>query len=226
MTPPSRRRTADIADAIRAQAVAAGMDTPAVRGADWRQAIVQTVGSDGTVTTTDGVIARRLETYQNAAVNDRIVITLSGSGNWLAVGRMLTTGDPAWATYTPSWLGSTTNPSIGNGTLTGRYTLIGKTCHAAVIVIPGSTTAFGSGTYTFGVPFMSADDAVAYLGVARLTSGSTYIGQVNLGAGGTVANATFPASTTDTRGANMSQIAPATFANGNILRMSLTYQIA
>lgn len=81
---------ADVADAIRRQAVAAGVATPSVRGADWQTATVTAVGTDGTVTC-GTIVARRLETYQNPLVGDRIVITQSGNGNWLACGR--TTSD-------------------------------------------------------------------------------------------------------------------------------------
>lgn len=76
-----------LADAIRQQAVQAGTSTPAVRGSDWRQAIVQTVNSDGTILTTDGITARRLESYTGPKVGDKIVVTISGSGNWLALAR-------------------------------------------------------------------------------------------------------------------------------------------
>jgi hypothetical protein len=78
---------AALADAIRKQAVQSGEQTPNVRGADWRQAIVATVGTDGTVITTDGVTARRLDSYQNPLTGDRIILSVSGSGNWLACGR-------------------------------------------------------------------------------------------------------------------------------------------
>ncbi|MCD9196083.1 hypothetical protein [Streptomyces albireticuli] len=84
---------ADLADAIRRQAVQAGAETPAVRGADWRLATVATVNTDGTIITTDGITARRLETYRAPAVNDVIVVTVSGNGNWIAAGRMATTLD-------------------------------------------------------------------------------------------------------------------------------------
>lgn len=218
---------ADLADAIRAQAVQAGAESPQVRGADWRMGTVQTVGSDGTVTTTDGVIARRLEAYTQPAVGDVVIITGSSAGSWVCWGRMGTdSGTGAWASYTPAWTGATTNPVLGNGTLVGRYAVTGKTCHVAIRLIPGSTTTFGSGTYLFGVPLTAVSGGVEYLGVARLTAGSTYIGQVDLGAGGSSMNATFPSQSNPGIAANMSQIAPATFASGHTLRMVLTYEIA
>ncbi|WP_327300373.1 hypothetical protein [Streptomyces goshikiensis] len=86
-----------LADAIARQAVAASLDSPAVRGADWRQAIVDTVNIDGTITTTDDVVARRIGRYVSAAPGDLIVISVSGSGQWLALGR-LATGTGGWTT--------------------------------------------------------------------------------------------------------------------------------
>lgn len=77
----------ELVDALHQQAVRAGADTPAVRGADWRMATVATVGSDGTVATTDGITARRMDTYVSPAASDLIYITQAGSGNWLAWGR-------------------------------------------------------------------------------------------------------------------------------------------
>lgn len=203
----------------------AGQDTPAVRGADWQTATVTAVGSDGTVNC--GTIrARRLDSYTNPAVGDQIVITQSGLRNWLALGRTTAGLDPAWQAYTVAWTAATTNPTLGNGVMTGRYARIGRTCHVAIRLVPGSTTAFGTGNYLFSVPFPSADDIVEYLGTARLTAGSTYIGQCVLGPGASVLNATFPASATPATAANLSGTAPATFAAGHILRIALTYQTA
>lgn len=76
-----------LADAVRQQAVDAGTSTPAVRGGDWRLGVVATVGTDGTVTTTDGVIARRHAGYMSPAVGDTIELGISSAGNWIARGR-------------------------------------------------------------------------------------------------------------------------------------------
>jgi hypothetical protein len=133
----------------------------------------------------------------------------------------------AWQAYSVAWTASTTNPAIGNGTMTGRYALTGKTCHVSIKIVPGSTTTFGSGTYTFNVPFASSNDTVEYGGFARLSSGgNVYIGQSAIGANVNTFNATFPQSGSPALGANMSPTAPTTFASGNLLRLQLTYQIA
>ncbi|MFF8784846.1 hypothetical protein [Streptomyces sp. NPDC015125] len=94
---------ADLADALRRQATQAGADSPAVRGSDWRQAIVATVGTDGTVTTSDGIIARRMATYVTPAAGETIVVSISSSGNWLAHGRIAPVSTAGtWQTLTLS----------------------------------------------------------------------------------------------------------------------------
>lgn len=216
----------EVAAALRRRAVQAAVAEPAARGGDWRLAVVATVGASGTVTTTDGIVARRLESYLNPQVGDLIRIDISSLGDWTAPGRTATTDVRGWTSYTPTWTAGTTNPTVGNAVRAGRYQRFEKTCHVAIRLVPGGTTVFGSGAYLFGLPFPTADDVAEYVGSARLTAGSTYIGQCFAGAGATEMNVTFPASATPATAANMTQAAPATFASGHILRLSLTYQIA
>jgi hypothetical protein len=134
-----------------------------------------------------------------------------------------------WQSYTPAWTASTTNPTLGNGSLTGQYMLVGKTCHVQLGLSIGSTTTIGSGTYQFSVPFTAAagGTTVQYIGMARLAVGTVrWLGQMVLGAGAAVANVSFPTNTTTTTASNMTAAAPVTPASGNVLTMSLTYQTA
>lgn len=79
----------DLAAGIAQAARQAGRDDPAVRGADWQTAVVTAVNADGTVNV--GTIkARRLESYLVPTVGDQIIISRSGAGNWVAVGRTAT----------------------------------------------------------------------------------------------------------------------------------------
>lgn len=59
----------------------------------------------------------------------------------------------AWTAYTPTLYGSTTNPTIGNGSITGRYVNIGATIIGEIRIIAG-TTGFnrGAGTYSVSLP--------------------------------------------------------------------------
>ncbi|MEL7994319.1 hypothetical protein AAG656_28870 [Streptomyces albidoflavus] len=76
----------DLAAALQRQAVRKVAAAPAARGADWRMATVTAVDPAGTVTA-DGIVCRRLETYTAPAVGDLIIISQSGAGSWIALGR-------------------------------------------------------------------------------------------------------------------------------------------
>lgn len=132
----------------------------------------------------------------------------------------------AWTAYTPTWTGATTNPAIGNGSIVGRYIKIGRTVTAEVILTMGSTTTYGSGSQEIGVPVTAAAAIVSYLGTARFTGASTWLGQTYLILGNNTMQVTFPASASATTGASMSPTVPETQSNGDILRAAITYQSA
>jgi len=131
-----------------------------------------------------------------------------------------------WTTYTPTWTAATTNPSLGNGSITGRYMKVGRTVTVSIMLTIGSTTTLGTGAYLIGVPVPAAAAVVSSLGAARLSAADTWLGHMFLASGASAANVTFPATATNTRGANMSGTVPETLAAGHILRVSLTYQAA
>ena len=66
-------------------------------------------------------------------------------------------GEPggAWITWTPTW----TNLTVGNGTLTSRYTQVGKTVKFRITLVFGGTSSI-SGTVSHSLPATS----VAYAG--------------------------------------------------------------
>lgn len=96
MTKSSHATTKDLAWAVAQRAKRAGEQAPTVRGSNWRLATVTAVGTDGTVTA-DGLIYRRMETYQAPVIGDVIVVSQSSSGNLIAHGRMAGTTAPAGA---------------------------------------------------------------------------------------------------------------------------------
>lgn len=51
------------------------------------------------------------------------------------------------------WTAATTNPVIGNGSLTSRYRSVGKTFDWEVRIVTGSTTTYGTGTWQLVPPF-------------------------------------------------------------------------
>ncbi|WP_275558478.1 hypothetical protein [Streptomyces sp. 5-6(2022)] len=167
----------DLADAIRLQAVTAGATEPTVRGADWQTAIVTAVGT-GTVDC-GTITARRLESYQNPAVGDRIVITQSGNGNWLACGRTVGATEQAFLTYTPTWTADTTNPSLGNGSLVGRYWRYGTNVVGSINLTVGSSTTLGSGNYFWQLPTNAGPNGLIAIGSAQvlIAGGNRWPGQ-------------------------------------------------
>lgn len=74
----------------------------------------------------------------------------NGLGGWACFGE----GNSVWAAYTPVWTASSSNPSIGNGTLVGRYCVLAglNSMRVSVRLVIGSTTTTGSGTWGFSLP--------------------------------------------------------------------------
>lgn len=115
------------------------------------------------------------------------VCTTAGSpGTWNQVGLPNT----AWTSYTPTWSSSGTQPSIGNGSLIGRYVRQGKMCSVRIALKGGSTTTVGTGGYSFALPFSAAITAGEQVLAAELYDGASHYisyGLVGDGGGSSVA---------------------------------------
>ena len=72
-------------------------------------------------------------------------------------------GYPAYFNFAVSWTGSGSNPAIGNGTIEGKFCIIGTMVQAWAKITIGSTTTFGSGNYsvTLPIPKHASLDALA-----------------------------------------------------------------
>lgn len=126
-----------------------------------------------------------------------------------------------WDIYVPTVTG-TTNPSIGNGVLTGRYLRLGKTIICTIVMQMGSTTTYGSGTWTITLPVASvwASQTDVSMGSAHLFDTSATArktGQVfNVGQS-TVRIVTDSATLVGTA-------VPWTWATGDVLSLDLVYE--
>lgn len=58
----------------------------------------------------------------------------------------------SWTAYTPSWTADNGAPVLGNGTIFGRYQLLGKRCAIEVFLNFGTTTSGGQGLWRFSYP--------------------------------------------------------------------------
>lgn len=72
--------------------------------------------------------------------------------NLICAPRAKTFGAPVtdWQSYTPSWLGG--SPSIGNGTLTGKWRRVGDSVELSIAMVSGTTTTYGGGNWAFSLP--------------------------------------------------------------------------
>lgn len=130
-------------------------------------------------------------------------------------------GDP-WTAYNPTWTASTTNPTLGNGTLVGAYMQAGKLIHFRLRLTIGSTTNVGSGAYSFGLPVpcvVGFNWAFAMTAVLQDAGSGRYT------------RAAYLASTTtfvltDASGVNVTHASPFAPANGDTISVAGTYEAA
>lgn len=127
-------------------------------------------------------------------------------------------------TYTPTWSGG--SPSIGNGTLTGRYQRTGKRIDLQIQLTGGSTTNWGGATgWAFSLPVTAVSDTVYYVGIAHILDSGTgfHTGVALINPGGTTFS--INPSTAGTGGV-FNSTNPITWATGDEIRINITYTVA
>ena len=124
------------------------------------------------------------------------------------------------ATYTPAWTGSTTNPVIGNGSISGQYFQIQKLIVGQIFIVCGSTTTYGSGTYRFSVPVaMTGNNTMMSYGQI-LDASAGYVGYT--GSGIYLSSTTFEFRTH--AAAAFSPTVPVTLAASDQIRIQFIYE--
>lgn len=123
-------------------------------------------------------------------------------------------------TYTPSWTSSGTAPSLGNGTLTGRYIQIGNLVIVTINGTMGSTTTYGTGTYSWSLPVNAAGTGFILVGSAYTNAGGAAFstGAAVIASGGSTLSVI-----TDGDGNTWGQLLPATWASGNLFNITIAY---
>ena len=92
------------------------------------------------------------------------VTTLSGSVSALGT----------WTAYTPVWTtDSTPAPDIGNGSITGKYSVVGRTCICKIKLLVGSTTTFGTGIFRISLPITAAASQGGEVGSVKIFDSGT-----------------------------------------------------
>lgn len=135
-----------------------------------------------------------------------------------------------WNTYTPTWT-ATANPAIGNGTLEGKYALVGKLCTVRIGMVAGSTTTFGTGEWKFALPFAAAAAGNANFGwvgsASGVRTGVAYNpGTCRILSGASIAQIISSTAADGSTNAQWSPSVPFTWASTNILSLTIAYEIA
>ena len=149
-------------------------------------------------------------TFAGATLNGDLSLSGNLSGaNWVRA-----------TTYTPTWSGTGSNPSLGNGTLQARYARLGDLVLVWLLVTMGSTTTYGTGVWEFTLPVSMGGAGRFVVGVAQaLDAGvADYVGVCR------------GDDTTDklrvifSSGASAGPTAPHTWGSGDSLALTFAYQ--
>ena len=130
-----------------------------------------------------------------------------------------------WQSYSPSWTGSVSNPNIGNGSISGQYSRVGDSVTFGVKITTGSSTTYGSGSWSISLPVPAAAgvDMVGTVMVGDATSTSAYsLGAAYIPAGSSTAGM-YVGGKGD--GALLTATFPQTWAQGDRLWVSGTYRV-
>lgn len=97
-----------------------------------------------------------------------------------------------WQTYTPTWTGAISNPTVGNGTLVGSYVKSGNTCIFTIALTYGSTSLGGEGALSFSLPFTPAAATLADAQLTVASDGFFFPGIAPIVSGGNTVTPNFP----------------------------------
>lgn len=140
------------------------------------------------------------------------------AGTWVQLARV-----NAWTSYTPTIAGW----AIGDGTLACAYQKVGRMVTVRVSVTVGASTTFGA-ALTVSTPFTAVTGAEQW-GDGSLfdTSGSVWApAMVRLQSAGTSFQVYSLTSVTQMNNTGLTSTVPWTWATGDVVRFSMTYESA
>ena len=151
--------------------------------------------------------------------------TVFAAGNVLTAAHMNGI-QAAWDSYTPTWTAITTNPALGNGTITGRYLRIGKTVMFQIVLTMGSTTTYGTGGWTFSLPVAAASTGRRVIAALDMATANSYSGVGIVLSGGSLLFASSPGTVAGGPDRSVGTGVPVAWASGNTLAATGAYEAA
>jgi hypothetical protein len=209
--------TGDIFEVFAAQPVAiSDVYTQAQANAAFIPDSIVTTKGDIIVATGSGTVVR-----QGVGADGTVLVANSAQADGVE-------WQGGYTSYTPVWsVNSGPAPSIGNGTLSGRYLLVGKVCLVQIVFVAGSTTTFGSGgIWQFTLPFAANELSGSTGGF----SGSAYIEDAAIAGyqavavrkGGGAQSCQLVMGSTSM----VTSAVPFTWATGDFFNLSMVYGVA
>lgn len=138
-------------------------------------------------------------------------------------------GAAAWTAYTPTMTseGSGSDPTLGNGTLSARWSRTGKTVNCVIMLTAGSTTKRGVGTFQLTLPVAAYSPPTHLYQVGHFTLSvpgvGTWLGSCLIS--DTLVYRTYIPYSTGLSGAFAGAV-PSTFPSASVAIWSFTYEAA
>jgi hypothetical protein len=173
---------------------------------------------------TTSTMALRIDTNENISIPGDVSIT----GSVIIPGSTIPI-DTAWTSYTPQWTsGFSPFPVLNNGTATGAYKVIGKTCFVRGIIVMGTTTTYGTGAWLISLPITAslAQSILIPAVMANLPTGGWYSGLVNGGRIGNTSKAEIQWQTAAGTADPLSATVPFTWGSADVFSFNGSYEIA
>jgi hypothetical protein len=166
------------------------------------------------------IAASGLYTGQARYNTSRLVPEYWNGSAWVAQGD--------WSSHTPTWTASSSNPSLGNGTITTRWARVGRTIHWVGSLVCGSTTTGGSGFWSMSLPVTAASSGLTTQGVADYVNvaDNEYLGVCAINSAGTTAVFSVKTATGSASAGNVSNTVPVATSANTRLHWSVTYEAA
>jgi hypothetical protein len=171
---------------------------------------------------TDSTLALRIDTDENISIPGDVSIT----GSVIIPGSTIPIST-AWTSYTPQWTSGGTFPVLNNGTATGAYKVIGKTCFVRGIIVMGTTTTYGTGAWLISLPITASLAQSILIPAVMLNSGvAWYSGLVNGGRIGNTSKAEIQWQTAAGTADPLSATVPFTWGSADAFSFNGSYEIA
>lgn len=128
--------------------------------------------------------ATQLWAGRHAIDSDTGIEYVYDGANWVEFNRW-----SQWTQYVPVWSSTGAAPAIGNGSIVGRYRVMGKLLFLRIIITMGTTTTYGGIAWTISLPAgMTTHGTGNQLlpAIYEKTGGSIYMGLASIAQASTV----------------------------------------